>query len=120
MLFSCPAQSLPGTGDAGRTDLDAVDRFPHLAVLFSHGIGVRFELRSKILEQGGTFLRRSTWDRLWLDVAALSSLFEGALDGRCRDGKLFCHLVLAGSCIDSPQHPGPHILGRGFHAESVS
>ncbi len=43
-FFSCPAQSLPGARDAGRTDLEAMGGFPHLAVLLSGGIGVGSQL----------------------------------------------------------------------------
>jgi len=44
VFFSRPAQGLPGTRDTGRTHLDAMGGFPHLAVLLSAGIGVGSQL----------------------------------------------------------------------------
>jgi hypothetical protein len=57
--------------------------------------------------QGCSFDVGTTWDRFGHDMTALSALFEVPFDSGYRDGKLLCHLTLAGSGIDGSQHPEP-------------
>jgi hypothetical protein len=85
----------------GRADFEAVDSLEHLAMLFSPRIGVSFELREQVGLQHGSFFSWPTRDRLWLDMAGLSSSFERPFDGGHRTRKGLCHLGLTVPGIDA-------------------